>query len=51
MPTTITAEQKSLSSPDEVRVFEKGRVDLVNIGGGTVGPPDPRGQGGGGRCT
>ena len=26
-----------LSSPDEERVFEKGRVDLVNIGGGTVG--------------
>lgn len=31
------AEQKKLDSPDETRTFEKGRVDLVNIGGGTVG--------------
>jgi quercetin dioxygenase-like cupin family protein len=37
MPTTVSAEHKTLSSPDEERVFEKGRVDLVNIGGGTVG--------------
>ena len=37
MPTTITAEHKALGTPDEERVFEKGRVDLVNIGGGTVG--------------
>jgi quercetin dioxygenase-like cupin family protein len=32
-----TAEQKTLASPDEVRTFPKGRLDLVNIGGGMVG--------------
>lgn len=37
MPTTVAAEHKALGTPDEERVFEKGRVDLVNIGGGTVG--------------
>jgi hypothetical protein len=31
------AERKNLKSPDETRTFEKGAVDLVNIGGGTVG--------------
>jgi hypothetical protein len=31
------AEQKSLNSPDEVRIFEKGKIELVNIGGGVVG--------------
>jgi hypothetical protein len=31
------AEQRKLDNPDETRTFEKGRVDLVNIGGGTVG--------------
>ncbi len=30
-------EYKSLRTPDEVRKFEKGKVELVNIGGGTVG--------------
>ena len=30
-------ERKALRSPDETRTFEKGRLDLVNIGGGTVG--------------
>jgi hypothetical protein len=29
MPTTIKAEHKTLGLPDEERVFEKGRVDLV----------------------
>src|SRR3990172_6850049 len=33
----VEAEWKKLDSPDETRMFEKGRVDLVNIGGGTVG--------------
>lgn len=37
MPATARAEHKTLGRPDEERVFEKGRVDLVNIGGGTVG--------------
>lgn len=31
------AEQKDLNAPDEVRKFEKGHVDIVNIGGGVVG--------------
>ncbi len=31
------AERKKLDAPDETRTFERGRVDLVNIGGGTVG--------------
>ena len=30
-------ERKDLGSPDETRKFEKGRVELINIGGGTVG--------------
>jgi len=29
-------ERKDLKSPDEKRTFEKGRVELINIGGGTV---------------
>jgi hypothetical protein len=37
MTTTLAAEKKTLSNPDEVRTFEKGRLDLVDIGGGTVG--------------
>ena len=31
------AERKDFTSPDEVRKFEKGKVELVNIGGGVVG--------------
>jgi hypothetical protein len=31
------AEQKTFGTPDETRPFEKGRVDLLSIGGGTVG--------------
>jgi len=30
-------EVKHLNSPDEVRKFEKGKIDLVKIGGATVG--------------
>ena len=30
-------EQKDLNKPDEVRKFEKGHVEVVNIGGGVVG--------------
>ena len=29
-------EGKSLNSPDEVRTFEKGKLELVNIGGAKV---------------
>jgi hypothetical protein len=31
------AEQKDFKSPDETRKFEKGKLDLLNIGGGVVG--------------
>jgi len=30
-------ESKSLNSPDEVRKFDKGKVELVNVGGATIG--------------
>jgi hypothetical protein len=30
-------EAKSLSKPDEVRTFDKGKLEIVNIGGRTVG--------------
>ncbi len=32
-----SAEKKSLGSPDEVRKFKNGQIEVVNIGGGTVG--------------
>ncbi|MDZ4278363.1 MAG: cupin domain-containing protein [Dehalococcoidia bacterium] len=31
------AEKKSLNAPDETRPFDKGKVEVVKIGGGTVG--------------
>jgi hypothetical protein len=30
-------EIKSLNSPDEIRTFEKGKLELVNIGGKSIG--------------
>jgi len=30
-------EQKSFSRPDEVRTFEKGKLELLHMDGGTVG--------------
>ena len=33
----VKIEGKSLNNPDEVRTFEKGKLELVNIGGKTVG--------------
>ena len=30
-------EIKSLNSPDEIRTFEKGKIELVNIGSKSVG--------------
>ena len=30
-------EIKSLNSPDEIRTFEKGKIELVNIGGKSIG--------------
>ena len=37
MTTALRYERKGFKSPDETRTFEKGRLDLINIGGGTVG--------------
>lgn len=31
------AECKDFKSPDEVRTFEKGKLELVNMGGGSIG--------------
>lgn len=31
------SEQKGFASPDGIRKFEKGSVELIKIGGGTVG--------------
>jgi len=30
-------EGKSLNSPDEVRAFDKGKLEIINVGGRTVG--------------
>lgn len=30
-------ERKNVDTPDETRKFERGQIDVVNIGGGTVG--------------
>ena len=32
-----TTQVKSLNKPDEVRTFDKGKVELVKINGSTVG--------------
>jgi hypothetical protein len=38
MPKTLQkAELKSFGKPDEVRTFPKGKVEIVKIGGATVG--------------
>ena len=37
MTTALRYERKEFKSPDETRTFEKGKLELVNIGGGTVG--------------
>jgi quercetin dioxygenase-like cupin family protein len=31
------AEQKKFTSPDEVRTFEKGKAELLNMNGGVIG--------------
>lgn len=33
----MQAEMKNVSSPDETRRFEHGQIEVVSIGGGTVG--------------
>jgi hypothetical protein len=35
--TTATVERKDFAAPDETRPFELGKVEIVEIGGGTVG--------------
>lgn len=35
--TLKKAEMKSFSKPDEVRTFPLGKVELINIGGSTIG--------------
>ena len=39
MTTTEHAmiEQKAFATPDETRTFERGQLDLLNIGGGVLG--------------
>jgi hypothetical protein len=34
---TTSAERKSLNSPDETREFPKGRLEIVSIGGTSIG--------------
>lgn len=36
-PTNKKAERKSFTTPDEVRTFPKGKLELINIGGAVVG--------------
>ncbi len=33
----MSFEVKSLSTPDETRSFDKGKLELVKVGGGTIG--------------
>jgi len=35
--TESSAEQKSFANPDETRSFDRGRVDLLTIGGSDIG--------------
>lgn len=37
MATLTRAESKNFSRPDETRPFPKGRLDVVNVGGTTIG--------------
>ena len=37
MHTTHAAESKSLETPEEVRTFPKGRLEIVTVGGTTMG--------------
>lgn len=38
MATTLqSAERKNFTKPDETRSFPKGRLDIVNVGGTTIG--------------
>ena len=35
---TANAERKHFIKPDEVRTFPKGKLEIVNIGGASIGP-------------
>lgn len=37
MVTPMTTERKSFMAPDEVRTFEKGRLELLHMGGHVIG--------------
>ncbi len=37
MSSTIILMAKSFESPDEVRTFEKGKVEIVNLGSVIIG--------------
>jgi hypothetical protein len=34
---TIKMQKKSLNSPDEVRIFEKGKIEIANLGDMIIG--------------
>jgi hypothetical protein len=37
MGKTASLETKSLNTPDEVRTFDKGKAEIINVGGRMVG--------------
>jgi hypothetical protein len=37
MATAAKAELKSFGRPDQIREFPKGRLELINVGGATIG--------------
>lgn len=37
LDTMTKSEAKTFATPDEVRTFPKGRLELINIGGATIG--------------
>ena len=37
MTVQTLAETKTLNAPEEVRTFEKGRMDLITVAGGLIG--------------
>jgi hypothetical protein len=37
MAASTKIQKKSLDSPDETRTFEKGKIELVNLGDVTIG--------------
>lgn len=37
MITTLEQEKKSFSKPDDLRTFDKGRIEVVNLGDTTIG--------------